>query len=60
MLLHDGIAWHYLALHGVAWYCLVLFGIAWYRMVLFGIVCSTLPPGQVGLKFELPKTQVGQ
>ena len=21
---------------------------------------STLPPGQVGLKFELPKTQVGQ
>ena len=24
------------------------------------ILISTLPPGQVGLKFELPKTQVGQ
>ena len=24
------------------------------------LVVSTLPPGQVGLKFELPKTQVGQ
>ena len=24
------------------------------------MVFSTLPPGQVGLKFELPKTQVGQ
>ena len=29
---------------------------------LFGsnLHISTLPPGQVGLKFELPKTQVGQ
>ena len=25
-----------------------------------GLFFSTLPPGQVGLKFELPKTQVGQ